>query len=702
MIGAILGGTERTRLGLCLGEGRMAALAGRRVVFLSALESVPLLDDERPVILAPDHEGSRPVDVVAECLACEGSADRGARFFADGCLFAEGAEKSHNSNDRFWTDNLRVGLETFFSISLALRGPATEPLARGLCDCARETERLAAHTEYQKPPQAPSWLKDVPADVAGRFRSTFLARSSTVGLHFSTLNPTLADLEKTAPDDWTVPFLGDEKRETIFIHSPDWGNATLYVLLNCLLRGGASFVLPEVDRWTSREQERIGHFLLQERGCLDLLWTADSAPAGKAFHCDGIDWVCFAKTTSAANGVFFGNLLTRCGVGREGRLKELDYETPQELADGKGLLYREGRWVLPDLEETAGDPPLMELVRKGQGVSFEDRFLAGLGWDLSWLAIRGEGNSKERMGRRWNGQWDRIETVRAVPEFVEERPRSGLCSYRLEGRPFEIRGEAGLAARPHKGLFAVDSRRRTHLLALYECLWPDRGVSVGGEPPPSVRTHIPVRLQKGRAKADGILEALVPTTGRTVELHLATPNPPRFDGDDELTAFGFWQDYPNRFFVEEILRPRLEALVEEPFGFEEQRQPQASDLRAVTGAARAASRERELSLDLIRRVCEERTLEGLEKKLDDLDRAREARRTAMAELVQSSGENQPWTTLIRLQDGLDEGPLLPRDYRDEADRRGLGPDFLEACHTLHGMRLIGIASSRLLPRDKTS
>ncbi|QTX33348.1 hypothetical protein KAR29_05605 [Aminithiophilus ramosus] len=73
----------------------------------------------------------------------------------------------------------------------------------------------------------------------------------------------------------------------------------------------------------------------------------------------------------------------------------------------------------------------------------------------------------------------------------------------------------------------------------------------------------------------------------------------------------------------------------------------------------------------------------------------------MQDLIGIIGNDASWALLERLQDGRDEGPHLLRGYRGEADKRGLGPDFLDACRILDEMRLIGLAALPL-PGGNTS
>jgi len=245
MIGAVFGGTPSMRLGALLKDADLEALSGRRVVVLSSLPEVPPVSGCSPRLLAPSFEQSHPVDIAAECYAAVSGAEAAASLFAEGCLSTEGASVNRTSNDRHWSGNLRLGLQNLFRASGILSAQNGNSLVRTLTDCVDDMNSLAGdRSEFKSSSKAPRWMDALPQEIRRHLEGIYLkGHSDTVRSNFRTLMPLLEEIRATAPDMWTEPLLADPDGEPLFVHTPDWGEGPLALLLRVCILSARTFFL---------------------------------------------------------------------------------------------------------------------------------------------------------------------------------------------------------------------------------------------------------------------------------------------------------------------------------------------------------------------------------------------------------------------------------------------------------------------------
>ncbi len=564
MIGAVLGGTPSLRYGTAVKHAGLEAVRGRRIVTVSGLPEVPPVLDRFPGLLAPSFRENLPVDLAAECYAMVPGGEEAAELFADYCLSAQGASVNLTSNDRHWNDNLRMGLKSLFRFSGILSREGGIPLSRILLDCAYEIQSLVSSSSGQrytgKPPQ---WMERIPQGIRGSFEAVFLRGSSvTVMNHFDTIIPLLTDFERCSPKTWTRPFVSDPGGEPLFIHTPDWSEATLAFLLRvCAAGAGAFFVLPELHRWSSRDTARVGYAFQSLRGTIDGVLTSALLPGHPGFF---PDWELYGATSSEDILSFFTGRLAACGG--ESRLKELPFETPSSLVGNSAILRRPEGWSVTvcGLFDESG---LLRPERRGGKDSFRDCFKDNLEAEREMDLNRPPVQEAPRPAAApCAGEKDGVR-IDGIPKRIGDLSISEAL-YTLGDRRVVLNRNCAVEKdRPHVALLVPGSPEPEHSRILCEKVWsaatlPDfmpagpqmttwlhfettGGTEIDPDPSPG---NIVRRVEVHAPFLDKRVTLVVPA-GRS----LASADGD--DGNEILVAVGEWLEPKEVFLVTELLEP---------------------------------------------------------------------------------------------------------------------------------------------------
>ena len=547
MIGAVVGGSSSMRIGSALRSAELESFNGRRVVVVSGVPEAFPVGGRIPLVLAPGFEQSRDVDVVAEC----GDAVRGVRaaaqFFADAVLFGQGNETYRDSNDRFWSESLIRGLINFFQSSgiLACEEEFSRSLGKIMNSCVVDLREQVARAAANTKPGYPGWIEYLPEVLKSEIVMNYQGKATPMAVsHLSTLSLVVSDINRTAPQKWTEPFVSSPDGDPLLIFAPSWGNAPLYALLQVALKSGAFFLMPELHRWPEKERRRIGHFLQCESHRADAVWTSLSCPAHPGYESE---WEMFGKSSGYDVLSFFRERLQMSGMEGESRLKDLAYETPASLDDGHVLVRSSSGWDV----RPAPFFPMKKLVRLSVRPA-ENRDGGALKENMSELRAERDRVKLEKARIPGNGNGHSVRIVEGIPELCAQEGKGSL--YAMGSEKILLEDAAGLSEKAHLAVLGGYPEKPQQVFAVYEKLWeaviPPESEPLG----PRVDAFLPLSVEFGSTlfPRNGELELSSSLLGKTVRLVVHGLESVSFE--DTPVAFGTWLAPQSVFLVRSLLK----------------------------------------------------------------------------------------------------------------------------------------------------
>jgi len=544
MIGAILGGSSAARLGFALRSAEIASMCGFRVVVVSGVPEVFPIGGKLPILLAPGYEGTRDVDILAECCAAQPGLDRAAKFFSDAALYAEGANINKSSNDLYWSESMRTGLESYFQAAcyLAALEGRVRSLSRIVCECADDLRARLFENKKNGSQDAPSWMSELPRSVSFSLRSLYTGTDSqTADNHHTNVAPVISAVRAPAPQEWTVPFAASSEGDHLFIHTPSWGNAPFYTLLSLCLNAGDYFLFPEAHSWTTSEQRRVAYFLHCERQRVHAVWTSASVPAQFVF---GNDWEAYGRSEDSGVLRCFENRVMKDDLQSAARLKELKYETPASLDNDRLLLGSASGWSVSHCAflDRKSVRTLKPVRREDSGADYFGRNME----EAAAFAL-------EERRRNLEEEIEMYE-VRIVEGVPQPAGRDGLHNaYALEGETILLSFDLP-AKKNHFALVGGETGKPREPLALYECVWKADTLAGRALRRPLLDAFLPLRLDPGSAlePENDEIELYSPLFGQFIRL--VVQGEQKISYHPSLVAFGTWITPRKRFLVRSLLK----------------------------------------------------------------------------------------------------------------------------------------------------
>ncbi len=547
----VLGDSSSMRFGMALQHASFMSLMGRRIVVVNGTQEFFPVSGKPPLFLAPYLSQNTPVDVVAEWYASFPDFELAVSSFAKTVLSTEGMGINRNSNDAYWTENLRMGLETFFRVAgfFAKKEKCSRSMGAIISDCM---QTLGPSALKKGSSQEPDWLGELPKEIRDQISSCYIPKPhySTALTHYTTIQPFVQELRKVSPKKGVSPHVANPQGDPLFIPLSDWESSVLYLLLQVCMKAGAFFIFPNIERWSEADRHRIGYFLSTESSRIDALWTSNTVPKHQGFESEEM---LYGHTQNRGVLDFFAKQVSAQGPPDEARLENLPYETPASLDEEHLLYYKQGTWSLQkahyfdeNLLETLDVPPREH--------SYQQYFENNLE----------ESHCEEQRKKKNHGGSAGEDTKKGQKEIyllegcLRETHREGdLSFYLLEEDPLCLYKAPSLQEGEYLGIIEEKQHGKKNVLGLYKKIWGDRRCCFSTVFYPEVKAFLPVSSETIKKtsrswKGKDVFQISLPLMGGDVDLVFAKAfSLPQEKYD---VAYGTWLAPRRVFLVHSLLQ----------------------------------------------------------------------------------------------------------------------------------------------------
>lgn len=532
MIGGIIGESSSLRTSQWAKKTKIDSLVGRKPLVISAQPECFMPLGLKPIILAPQSSEHREIDLIAECYNAADGIEKATSFFIKSIQSCRGENRQMTANDSYWSNTFALGLENLFKVSGALASFDGEErsMSKIFCDCFDSITAAFQSCSMNKEPRKPHWMTKVPEELTRFINLTLLgAANITAQNHLTHLSNFVSNFRKTAPKDWTDPFLSDSNLPGISLHTSSWGDYELQIILKLCLKGNFSIILPDLHLWSQVEIERIGNFLQDDGHKIDAVWTSLSIPNHVGFN---PNWEIFCLTNQERNIDFFKKRVSSSGVNSQGRLKKLMFETPASLDENHGIRHFDNDWtIIPLSKEEIKKLPLYPTQSSEAGSYIKN-------------------NMKELFSKRGANHSGKNHNSSRVKNDAIEKENSHSIQKTVKKNDENLKGKESVLFEKH------GSEKK--LLAKYIKIWerkpsPDSQDTLSC---PHVKAYVPIEIEKegmGFNVKNGAIEVYAPYFDAKITLIVTGLS--ELPRNTALVAYGTWIEHQKVLDVSSLLCP---------------------------------------------------------------------------------------------------------------------------------------------------